>query len=548
MLPPARVLVVEDEPSVRLLLETSIREWGYDVAVIESAAGARVLVDRQPPDLVITDIRLPDESGLQLTHWLKENYPQCDVILMTGYASLESAAEGVRLGAVDYLLKPFAQIELVHSAILRAFERRRMSAETQQLKGQLRHSDRLAAIGRLVAGVAHEVNNPAGMIMANCGVILDRLGMLTELHEELDEPACGERISVVRDDRVPDRTVSTAPPRDEGLVADLRVIVAEIEEMVDENRQGVERIADIVRDLQSFARSDDGVLETLDLREVVDAAASIAAPQFRHCAELVKRYRPVPLIVGRRGSLVQVFVNLLVNAGQAIDTGRDDGVITVQIDKTADWVRAEVIDNGTGMSPEEREQIFEPFFTTKERGQGTGLGLALSADIVERHHGLIHARSTAAQGSVFSVRLPIDEEAAAAVVRASEHPSEVDGGIHVLIIDDEPRLLRAMGRMLSPPHRVTLAEGGPEGLKQVREGLFDAIVCDLMMPELDGEGIYEWLTQYRPDLAERTLFITGGTVTKRVQSFAGTLGDRLLYKPFSAKRLMEGVRTCITGC
>ena len=166
-----KILVIDDEPSVRLLLERELTERGYQVTSSGDPERATEVDNLAEFEVVITDVRMPGIDGLEVTRRVKAAYPQTEVILMTGYASLETAAEGMHLGAYDYIAKPFGNLDLVVASLERALERRQLSSLATELKRQLAHSDRLAAIGQLAAGVAHEINNPAGFVMANLTVM-----------------------------------------------------------------------------------------------------------------------------------------------------------------------------------------------------------------------------------------------------------------------------------------------------------------------------------------------------------------------------------------
>lgn len=399
----------------------------------------------------------------------------------------------------------------------------RHAARERIYQERMLQQERLIAVGHLATGVAHEVNNPAAFVLMN-------------LHS-LDELV--ERASAM-----------VAPGADESKLAEARALLQTARDVVRDNLSGVERIVAIVRDLRNFARLEPDRLEAVDVQAVVAEACSVVRAEVEYRARLVVATQPDVRVRADRTRLVQVFTNLLLNAAHAIAEGapaRNE----VRIATTIRGARAivTVADTGGGMTDEVARRSFEPFFTTKPRERGTGLGLAISADIVRHHGGALQLVHTSPTGTIFEVDLPL--ETGPIVAKASPPPASApvpDAAAparltRVMLIDDEPMLLNAYRRFLGPGYDVTLIDGGKAAVAALETGSeWDAIICDLMMSDLDGAGVSEWMAAHRPELLERTLFCTGGAFTPRTEAFAAKIEGRLLDKPLTPTTLRDAIR------
>ena len=262
----------------------------------------------------------------------------------------------------------------------------RLIAELRDTRQQLQHTDKLASLGLLAAGVAHEINNPISFLGSNMNA-LKRL-----FHDQQEVIARGEAIAARH---------GTAP-----LVpaAEAQSQAQEISEILEESQEGLERVRQIVQDLRNFSRTGDASMQMTDLHQCLDSTLNILRNEFRHKADLVKIYGELPLVECVTGQINQVFMNLLVNAAQAIEKKGRISIHTGHVDEQV-FVRIE--DNGSGISEASLHRIFDPFFTTKPMGSGTGLGLSLSYGIIQRHHGRIDVASTPGTGTCFTIWLPI---------------------------------------------------------------------------------------------------------------------------------------------
>jgi signal transduction histidine kinase len=284
-----------------------------------------------------------------------------------------------------------------------------MNHRLEQTQGQLLQSEKMASIGQLAAGVAHEINNPVGYIASNLGTLRgyldDLLGILAAYE------ACSQKIDPASEAA---KNVRTARAR-----VDLDYLRADVRLLVSESLEGVSRVKKIVQDLKEFAHVDRAEWQEADLHKGIDSTLNIVWNELKYKAEVVKEYGVLPLIECIPSQLNQVFMNLLINAAQAIESR---GVITLRSGCDGERVWVEVADTGKGMSPDIQKRIFEPFFTTKPVGKGTGLGLSLAYGIVTKHNGEITVDSTVRRGTTFRVTLPVRRppgEAGGAEIRST---------------------------------------------------------------------------------------------------------------------------------
>ena len=401
----------------------------------------------------------------------------------------------------------------------------------ERARARLLHSDRLAAVGQLAAGVAHEVNNPAAYVTANVSILgehMERLrAALGDLRGWASETAGAEEAL--------ERCFAAH---------DLRTLVDESRDIITESVEGLGRITAIVRDLKNFSRIDREQVELLHPNQVVNSACNLVYNQLRHRAMLIKDLGDLPRITGDRGKLTQVLMNLLLNAAQAIpEDAQGEQYVRVMTRAESDRLIISVIDTGTGIAEEHLDRVFEPFFTTKARDRGTGLGLSICADIARQHGGDLRVYSALGKGSQFDLVLPRETGLAPGRVSVSQPaPVTREGSARILLIDDEPMLLRAYRRLLSPPHEVVTADGGEAALQILAEdSAFDVILCDLMMPKVDGPMFFQELERRFPKLPTRVVFCSGGAFTARAKEFIAAVGNTFLEKPTSAAALHRAI-------
>jgi two-component system, cell cycle sensor histidine kinase and response regulator CckA len=367
--------------------------------------------------------------------------------------------------------------------------------ERKAIQARLAEAERLTALGVLSAGVAHEINNPLAYVLLNLEYLRQQLPRLAE---------------------------------DPARLSDLMVRVRDA-------CHGAERVATIVRDLRTFARGDDGTRGPVDLREVIEAAINIAGNTLKQSARIVRDYGESPLVDASANRLEQVFLNLLLNAAQALPNGdpeRDE----IRIRLYGDQLRAvaEIVDTGPGIPEPVIGRIFEPFFTTKPVGVGTGLGLPICRSILAAHSGTIEVESKPNEGATFRIILPASSTGRGAVRRTSSRPLVTLGPRgRVLVVDDEVAVGSTLRLVLQREHDVQLATSGEEALHLIATGTqFHAIVCDLMMPGMTGADLYEAIRAAHPGLEQRMVFMTGGALLAKTEEFMSRVKNPLLEKPF----------------
>jgi signal transduction histidine kinase len=381
-------------------------------------------------------------------------------------------------------------------------------SELKATQEQLIVADRRISIGRLAAGVAHEINNPLAYIKANLGYAADELSQIAALARAgVDSRTLQERLG-------------------------------ELETAIAESSDGARRVQHIVRGLKTFARTDEDRRAPTSLVESLEAAIDMSAHELKHRARLERDISHVPIVDGNEVRLSQVFLNLLLNAAQAIPEGAPRGLIRVTLGTDGrGWAVAEVRDDGCGIPQEHLSRIFDPFFTTKPTGVGTGLGLSISQGIVLAMGGQISVESELGVGTSFRIVLPPSSTAQAEAPREETRPA-LALQARILVVDDEPLVGTAIRRVLAQRHRVTVAESGRVALDLIQEGAqFDHILCDLMMPEMTGMEFHAQLVCVAPRQADVVTFMTGGAFTQVASEFMERHPRPWLEKPLDPEEL-----------
>ena len=378
--------------------------------------------------------------------------------------------------------------------------------DRQRMQGQLARAERLASLGMLAAGVAHEVNNPLTFVLGNLELIEHDVA----------------------------RMRGSAPDG----------VVEKLEQRLRDARMGAERVRAIVRDLNAFSREDERPLHPVDVCATLDASLAMTENEIRHRARLVRDFGSLATVLADEGRLSQVFVNLLLNAAHAIPEGEANRhEIRVVTRPGPGVVHIEVHDTGAGIPRDVLPRIFDPFFTTKAVGAGTGLGLSVCHAIVTALGGRIELESTPGQGTTARVVLP--ELSGTREQRTDTPPDAPRTGRRgsVLVIDDEPLIVRVLAAVLAHEHDVTCETRAEAALARLRAGeRFDAIVCDLMMPQMTGMDLYETLCEVAPAQARAMIFLSGGAFTARARAFLERVADAALEKPVDSDKLMATVR------
>ena len=382
-------------------------------------------------------------------------------------------------------------------------------------------SEKLASIGMLAAGVAHEINNPASFVLANLEALAELLQ--TSDGKPKTDPKDGRRMG-------------------------FSDILFEAMNIVHESKEGMARIHRIVRDLHSFSRVDEDATLLTDVNAAVDSSLTMLRSELRYRAQVERDLRATRRVRASAARLGQVFLNLLMNAAHALAAGNPKrNRLYVRSYDDGDRVVIEVEDNGPGIPPELMPRIFESFFTTKPPGVGTGLGLPISRDIVTSAGGDLTAESVVGRGALFRVRLPAGGVGPVGPPKTLPAHKAVQRR-RLLAVDDEALLLKAYRRMLMSHHDVETTLGAKEALRLFgQDRAFDAVLCDLQMPEMSGSELYETVRQRWPELAQRFIFITGGACSPEARRFLESPGLACIHKPFQVAELLELIESHANG-
>ena len=503
-------LIVEDNERDAALLKRELARGGYELNSerVETADALNAALDRQAWDIVLSDYSMPQFSAPAALSLVRERGFDLPFIIVSGTVGEDTAVEAMRAGASDFM--PKGAMARLLPAIDRELREAAARSERKKMREQLLIAERMASVGMLSASVAHEINNPLAVVLGNLDIILQRL-------EALDG----------------DRSGDTAA-----------ALLAETIQPLREAHEAAERVSHIVRDLKVFSRSSDEEQRgPLDVERVLESALRMASNEVRHRARLVRNYVKVPPVQGNEARLGQVFLNLIVNAAQAIPEGRaGDNTISLSIRAENGRVVVEVSDTGVGMSADVVSHIFDPFFTTKAEGVGTGLGLAICQSIVARLNGDISVRSSPGHGTTFHVSLPCAESDVAAAAKPSTEPVGKRRG-RILVVDDEPMLCTTVERILAIDHEVTAVTSAKRAMQIIESGgHFDVILTDLMMPEMTGIDLHTELQRVVPELAARMIFMTGGALSARASAFLAQHAKRSIDKPFKPAALRQAVQ------
>lgn len=405
-----RILIVDDEAGVREMFAEHLSET-FECKTSNSADEALAELAARPYALVISDMMMPGRNGIELLREIATRYPETAVIMVSGVDRPQRVRDALRVGAYDYLIKP-CELDTLTLSVERALERRSLQrtariykdhlesqnvelanrkAELERLQAQLVHTEKMASLGQLSAGIAHELNNPAGFVYGNMDLLQGYIQQLTKLIDTYD------RASLPEDARVLIGSLKSEIGY-ERLVGDLNSIISDC-------REGAQRICDVVKNLRLFSRLDEAALKSIDIHAGIDSTIRLLSSFYSNGRIVLQRdYSDLPPVTCYAGQLNQVWMNLLVNAAQAM---RDKGEVTIATKLDGDCVAIAVSDTGIGIPEAQRSRIFDPFFTTKPVGEGTGLGLSISYGIVERHGGTIAVVSEVGKGTTFTVRIPI---------------------------------------------------------------------------------------------------------------------------------------------
>ncbi|MCD4676746.1 MAG: response regulator [Desulfobacula sp.] len=418
------ILVAEDDYVSRLLVKKAIKKIGHEVLEAENGKLAWQLFLEHEPDMIISDWMMPEMDGIQLCRKIRESPKKTYsyVMLLTAKDKMTDLVEVFEAGADDYIIKPFkpdelrsriktgeriVKLESEHHELQEELIRKnkKLDETLEHLKAtqsQILQSEKMASIGQLAAGVAHEINNPIGFIGSNLDALSDYMKdvdaliayyqKLGKTLKESDQKSLSDEIK---------KQVQTVFEHEKDIEIDY--LIKDIPELLSDCKDGTDRVGKIVGDLKSFAHPGNDQQMLIDINKGLESTLNVVNNEIKYKATVTKDFGQVPMVEGFPQKLNQVFMNILVNAAQAI---KEKGEIKIQTKKEGKYVVVTISDNGCGIEKEHLSKIFDPFFTTKEIGKGTGLGMNIAYNIIEEHKGKINVKSVVGKGTIFTIILP----------------------------------------------------------------------------------------------------------------------------------------------
>ncbi len=498
---PLRLLFLEDSEDDYELVLREIRKAHRDLIAqrVETAGQMRAALAEGPWDGVISDFLIPDFGAMTGLAILQESKLDLPFIIVSGTITDEIAVEALRAGAHDFMLKDrLARLVPALERELREANLRRQQGEAEdhrrKMEEQLLIADRMVSMGMLAAGVAHEINNPLAVIIANLELALGDL-------------ASPENAHLVREE-------------------------------IDDALAAAERVRNIVSDLKIFSRGDEQKRGAVDVKRVLESSLRMADNELRHRAKIVRNYGSIPAVSANESRLGQVFLNLIVNAAHAIREGHADrNEIRVETRLESGRVVVEIADTGSGIPPDVMRQIFVPFVTTKPVGVGTGLGLSICHRLVTELGGEIAVETELGKGTVFRIALPPAGKPADPPKLSAVPETRAIRRAKLLVIDEEPIVAKAIDRTLRAEHDI-VAVTAQEGVDRIGAGeRFDVILCDLMMPVMTGMEFHAEVERIAPEQAAAIIFLTGGAFTVGAREFLASRQAQILEKPFGISEL-----------
>ncbi|AQX73345.1 PAS domain S-box protein [Dehalococcoides mccartyi] len=382
-------------------------------------------------------------------------------------------------------------------------ERKKLEEEQKKLRYQSEMSSRLAAVGEMAAGIAHEINNPLTGVIGFASILMEREDLPADVMEEL------------------------------------QII-----------NSGSQRVVEIVKRMLTFARQAKPVRSSVNITELIDSTLDLRSYVLKTAnIEVVRHYEPdLPLLTVDSGQMQQVILNLILNAEYSMKKAHEKGILTIRVKKEGEWVRMSFRDNGLGMSAETLGKLFQPFFTTKDPGEGTGLGLSLSHGIILEHEGTIRGESILGEGAEFTIELPI--KPSDKVPAANDMTGVVQGltkKASVLVIDDEAAI-RALIRIVltQDGYRVDECDVPQKAMDMISNNNYDVILLDIRMPGVSGLELYSEITAEWPQMAKRVIFITGDTSDASISNLMVAKGIPCINKPFNIATLKNTLNSILS--
>jgi len=399
-----KILVAEDDVMLGNLLKKDIENWGHEAITAEDGQVAWEMLQKNDFHMVITDWMMPEMDGLTLCKKIREAdfAKYVYLILLTAKDKKEDLIIGFESGIDDFVRKPISQDEF--KARIQAGQRIvDLEENLKRSQSQLLQSEKMASIGQLAAGVAHEINNPTGFVSSNLKTLSDYQDDIIGLIKQYRKLVLNLYDAIPKEDMPSSIAEQIEQISDLENDVDVDFVIEDIMDLINECKEGTERIKKIVIDLKDFAHPGEDKLQEADINNGIESTLNVVWNELKYKATLKKEYGDLPLVKCYPQQLNQVFMNILVNAAQAMT---EQGEINVSTRADNGFVEMKISDTGMGIPEENLSKIFDPFFTSKEVGKGTGLGLNVAYNIIERHKGTIDVESTVGKGTTFTIRIP----------------------------------------------------------------------------------------------------------------------------------------------
>ncbi len=494
------LLIIEDDED-QAFLEKDKLENAFPNCSIDLAHNAEECMKKSFAyyDLILLDLNLPDIFGLELLDQIQK---KCDtpVVIVTGESDVTLAVSALKSGAYDYVTKSNTSLEMLPIIVENAIKNHLTKRESESLKERLMQSEKLASIGKLASGVAHEINNPLTAILGFSEILLMQ--------------------------------------SNNGNKAKLEKI-----------HESAIRCKKIVEDLLSFAREHKSERKLLDVNDTVERSLSIGNNLIKIFNITIEKHfeAPSPCIIGDEFHLQQVFVNVISNACHAMEHSQMK-TLTVTTESNHSSVFIRFSDTGHGIPAENLSKVFDPFFTTKDVGKGSGLGLSICYGIVRDHYGSITAESTQGNGATFIIEIPKADPASLSydMRRPAAHDTSILHDASILVVEDEESICEFYRETLKEGNNIIhFAHSGKEALQELELSDFDLIILDLRMPEVDGIQFYNFLKNSKPHLIDRVLICTGDIISPDVRDFMKEVNNTVLHKPFSLADFKKSIEAII---
>lgn len=503
------VLIIDDSPSIVFMLKNILSEDGYSIIVANCGEEGIEKSIEYKPDVILLDVMMPGIDGFEVCRLIKSNEATVDIpiLMVTAVNDVSSKVTGLKVGASDYLTKPFSAPELLARVAsqmrikklhdeLKSRNKELMDTYTnlKETQTQMLQMAKLSSLGEMIAGIAHELNNPLSGIIGYSELLLSR--------EE----------------------------------------IGNYHRQIKKIHGQAERCKNIIQNLLSFSREQSPEKTVCSIKVILEEVIGFVKYQLESDGiEIHKSFaQDLPDMLLDKNQLQQVFLNIINNSHQALKGLKREKIITINSFVKSRSVIVEITDTGTGIGEDILDKIFDPFFTTREVGEGRGLGLSICFGIIKEHGGNIKVDSVLDRGATFTVELPFEETSVSGEDDGLFSSNIIPGNI--LIVDDEEVIREVISTALEKiGHRVDSSKNGSLALEKIENKKYDLILTDIKMPAVDGKALYECIKEKHPHLSDKVLFMSGDIMGLPRDQFFSEQEGRIIKKPFSISQLQQKV-------